>query len=153
MKVGNVNMRIVRKGVKHLRLAVCPPAGEVVITAPLAMDEEAVRLAAVQRLSWIHDRRREFEDQVRQSRRTYESGETHYFLGRRYRLKVVYIRSGSPYSMERKGKSLMMNVYADTPAGNREELLHAWYRRQLREMVTPLLAKWCKRLELTIPVF
>ena len=117
MKVGIVNMRIVRKGVKHLRLAVCPPAGEVVITAPLAMDEEAVRLAAVQRLSWIHDRRREFEDQVRQSRRTYESGETHYFLGRRYRLKVVYIRPGSPYSMERKGKSLMMNVYADTPAG------------------------------------
>ena len=63
MKVGNVNMRIVRKEVKHLRLAVCPPSGEVVITAPLAMDEEAVRLAAVQRLSWIHDRRREFEDQ------------------------------------------------------------------------------------------
>ena len=95
-------MRIVRKGVKHLRLAVCPPSGEVVITAPLAMDEEAVRLAAVQRLSWIHDRRREFEDQERQSRRTYESGETHYFLGRRYRLKVVYIRPGSPYSMEGK---------------------------------------------------
>lgn len=152
MKVGNVNMRIVRKEVKHLRLAVCPPSGEVVITAPLAMDEEAVRLAAVQRLSWIHDRRREFEDQERQSRRTYESGETHYFLGLRYRLKVVYIRPGSPYSMERKGKSLMMNVYADTPAGNREELLHAWYRRQLRAIVTPLLEQWCKRLELETPV-
>ena len=46
----------------------------------------------------------------------------------------------------------MMKVYADTPAGNREELLHAWYRRQLRAIVTPLLEQWCKRLELETPV-
>lgn len=46
-----------------------------------------------------------------------------------------------------------MNVYAETTPGNREELLHAWYRHQLRDMVTPLLVKWCKRLELTVPVF
>ena len=38
MKIGGINVRIVRKGVKHLRLSVCPPSGEVVITAPLAMD-------------------------------------------------------------------------------------------------------------------
>lgn len=153
MKVGGINVRIVRKNVKLLRLSVCPPYGEVVITAPLAMDEDAVRLAAVQRLTWIHARRREFEDQERQSLRTYESGETHYFLGRRYRLKVIHIRSGEPHSIERKGKFFVMNVYSETTPGNREELLHAWYRRQLREMVTPLLDKWCKRLELTVPVF
>ncbi len=152
MKVGDVNVRVVRRGVKHLRLSVCPPSGEVVITAPLAMDEDAVRLAAVQRLSWIHARRREFENQERQSLRTYESGETHYFLGRRYRLKVVSVRPGSPHSIERKGKFLMMNVYPETTQGNREELLHAWYRRQLRDMATPLLDRWCKRLKLSTPV-
>lgn len=105
MKVGGINVRIVRKGVKHLRLSVCPPSGEVVITAPLAMDEDAVRLAAVQRLTWIHARRREFDDQERQSLRTYESGETHYFLGRRYRLKVVHIRSGEPHCIDPRGNS------------------------------------------------
>lgn len=153
MKVGGINVRIVKKSVKHLRLSVCPPSGEVVITAPLAMDEDAVRLAAVQRLTWIHARRREFEDQERQSIRTYESGETHYFLGRRYRLKVAHIRPGESHGIERKGRFLVMNVYVETTPGNREELLHAWYRHQLRKMVIPLLDKWCRRLDISVPVF
>ena len=117
MKVGNVNMRIVRKGVKHLRLAVCPPAGEVVITAPLAMDEEAVRLAAVQRLSWIHDRRREFEDQVRQSRRTYESGETQYGAEG----KIPYDERLCRYTRRQSGRTPAC-VVSPSAAGNGNSL-------------------------------
>ena len=43
----------------------------------------------VGKLAWIKRQRARFQAQPRQSEREMVSGESHYFLGRRYRLRVV----------------------------------------------------------------
>jgi len=55
----------------------------------MAVDDEAVRLAVVGKLGWIKRQRAKFQAQPRQSQRRMVSGESHYFLGQRYRLKVI----------------------------------------------------------------
>src|SRR5438128_999012 len=87
--VGGLPVQIVRKAIKNLHLGVYPPNGRVRVAAPLAVSDHAVRLAVVGKLGWIKRQRARFADQPRQSQRELVSGESHYFLGRRYRLRVI----------------------------------------------------------------
>src|SRR5882672_7391152 len=89
MRVSGLAVQIVRKDIKNLHLGVYPPSGRVRVAAPLVVSTEAVRLAVVDKLGWIKRQRERFLKQPRQSRREMINGESHYFLGRRYRLRVL----------------------------------------------------------------
>ena len=92
--VSGIQVEVVRKPIKNLHLSVHPPDGRVRVSAPSHIDDEAVRLAIVSKLPWIRRHQQTFADQPRQSQREMVSGESHYFLGRRYRLNVI--ERGSP---------------------------------------------------------
>lgn len=139
--VGGLPVQIVRKAIKNLHLGVYPPNGRVRVAAPLAVSDHAVRLAVVGKLGWIKRQRARFADQPRQSRRELVSGETHYFLGRRYRLKVIE-HQGPGRVVLRNRATLELWVRAGTDASGRDQVLQRWYRERLRELVPALLTKW-----------
>ena len=139
--VGGLPVQIVRKAIKNLHLGVYPPNGRVRVAAPLAVSDRAVRLAVVGKLGWIKRQRARFADQPRQSRRELVSGETHYFLGRRYRLRVIE-HPGPGRVVLRSRTTLELWVRAGSDANARDQVLQRWYRDRLRELVPPLLAKW-----------
>ena len=87
--VNGLPVQIVRKAIKNLHLGVYPPDGRVRVAVPLVVTDRAVRLAVTGKLGWIKRQQARFETQPRQSKREMVTGETHYFLGRRYRLRVV----------------------------------------------------------------
>src|SRR5437588_8864349 len=89
LTVSGLKVHIVRKAIKNLHLGVYPPGGRVRVAAPLSISDSAVRMAVVGKLGWIKRQRKRFQLQPRQSRREMVSGESHYFLGRRYRLRIV----------------------------------------------------------------
>ncbi len=84
--VSGVRVQVVRKAIKNLHLGVYPPEGRVRVAAPMAVSDDAVRLAVVGKLGWIKRQRTRFKAQLRQSEREMVSGESHYFLGQRYSL-------------------------------------------------------------------
>lgn len=134
-------MEVVRKNIKHLHLAVYPPNGRVRVAAPLRLNDEAVRLAVISRLAWIKRQQAKFEGQERQSAREYVSGESHYFQGRRYRLNVVY-HDGLPHVTIRTNTRLDLIVRLGSDLAQRERVMLAWYRQQLKLLIPPLIAKW-----------
>ena len=89
IEVGGLSVEIVRKDIKNFYIGVHPPNGRVRVSAPLHLDDDAVRMAIITRLGWIRRQREAFERQERQSQREFVTGESHYFVGRRYRLNVV----------------------------------------------------------------
>jgi predicted metal-dependent hydrolase len=134
-------VEVVRKSIKNLHLSVHPPDGRVRVSAPQHVDDEAVRLAVVSKLPWIRRHQKTFVDQPRQSQREMIGGESHYFLGRRYRLNVTE-RNG-PNRITLDGPSeLTMQVRPNTDRDKREQLLNDWYRRRMKELVPDLIAKW-----------
>ena len=133
-------VQIVRKAIKNLHLGVYPPNGRVRVAVPLRVNDDAVRLALVGKLGWIKRQRVKFETQSRQSKREMVSGESHYFLGRRYRLSVVP-HDGAPKVLTRK-KLIELYVRRETNARQRERVLRRWYRQRLKEMIPPLVEKW-----------
>ena len=140
---------VVRKNIKNLHLAVYPPNGRVRVAAPLRVNDEAVRLAVISRLAWIKRQQAKFEGQDRQSAREYVSGESHYYLGRRYRLNVIY-HDGLPRVVIRNKTILDLYARTGSDAAQRERVFLAWYRGQLKAMAPPLIAKWEPILGVTV---
>lgn len=138
--VGGVRVQVLSKDIKNLHLGVYPPNGRVRVAAPLRVSDSAVRLAVVGKLGWIKRQRAKFEAQPRQSRREMVSGESHYFLGRRYRLRVIE-REGSPMVVVRS-RFIKLQVRPETRARQRDIILQQWYRQQLKQLIAPLVVQW-----------
>lgn len=143
--VSGLTVEVVRKPIKNLHLGVYPPQGRVRVAAPLAVDDEAVRLAVVGKLGWIKRQRAKFQAQPRQSQRRMVSGESHYFLGRRYRLRV-HETTGALRIALRGTATMDLFVRPDTTAERREQVLHDFYRAELKRLVPELLEKWQPKL-------
>ena len=133
-------MHVVRKDIKNLHLSVLPPEGTVRVSVPKHLTAARVRAAIATKLTWIKKRQKEFAAQPRHSKRELVTGESHYLLGRRYRLSVIE-RHGK-HEVVQKKTTLQMFVHPSTITKNRQKLLNEWYREQLKARVPTLLAKW-----------
>lgn len=139
--VSGVRVAVVRKAIKNLHLGVYPPNGRVRVAAPLTVTDEAVRLAVVGKLGWIKCQQERFKRQPRQSQREMVSGESHYFLGRRCRLRVHYHEG--PVRMALCGKTVIdLFIRSGASREDRESALQRWYREQMKALIAPLLEKW-----------
>ncbi len=149
LTVNGLPVSIVRKDIKNLHLGVYPPHGRVRVAVPLAVTDEAVRLAVVGKLGWIKRQRARFKAQPRQSAREMVRGESHYFLAIRYRLRVIQ-QSGAPRVVLPNRSTMELYVQPGTTAEQRERVLHWWYRQQLKELIPPLLEKWQSALGIQV---
>jgi len=141
IRVSGLAVQIVRKDIKNLHLGVYPPNGRVRVATPLRVNDNAVRLAVIGKLGWINRQQARFDAQSRQSEREMVSGESHYFLGRRYRLNVIE-HNGPSKVVLRKKTTIDLYVRPKTSAVQREMVLQRWYRQQLAALVPPLMDKW-----------
>ena len=139
--VGGMAVDVVRKDIKNLHLGVYPPHGRVRVAAPLVVSDEAVRLAVIDKLGWIRRQKAKFAEQPRQSQREMVSGESHYFLGRRYRLRV-HEHDGPAKVAVRGIASLDLFVRPGATQDHREAVLMRWHRAQLKALIPGLLEKW-----------
>lgn len=145
ISVSGMQVEVVRKDIKNLHLGVYPPSGRVRVAVPLRVTNDSVRLAIIGKLGWIKRQRSKFESQARQSEREMVSGESHYFLGRRYRLRVVH-HDAPPKVVIRSTTVLELHVRHELDAKHREQVLQQWYRQQLKRLVPRLIDKWQEKL-------
>jgi predicted metal-dependent hydrolase len=152
IRVSGQAVQIIRKDIKNLHLGVYPPNGRVRVAAPLRVGDDAVRLAVIGKLGWIKRQQARFKAQARQTDREMVSGESHYYLGRRYRLRVVE-GNGPSRVMLRSRSTLEIQTRGEYSAKKREQVLLRWYRERLRELVPPLMAKWEAILDIGAAAF
>jgi predicted metal-dependent hydrolase len=139
--VNDIVIDVIQKDIKNIHLAVYPPMGRVRIAAPINVDDEAVRLFAISKLTWIKKNQAKYVTQERQSVRKYISGESHYFRGQRYLLNVIH-NSGYPRVVIRNKKNIDLYVKEDYTIEQRENVMTNWYRKNLKEQIPSLIEKW-----------
>ena len=81
LQIGNVSIAVTKKNIKNMYIRVLPPDGIVQITAPQTASDDAIRMFAVSRISWIKKQKQNFENQARQTKRQYVTGECYYVWG------------------------------------------------------------------------
>lgn len=149
--LGEITAEVVQKDIKNIHLSVYPPSGRVKIAAPLRMDMETIRIFAISKLGWIRRQQTKLRNQEREAPREYVSRESHYYLGKRYLLKVVE-RDSKP-SVAIKHDKLILQVKPATNTEQRQVLLQEWYREQLKALVPNYIAKWEKVMGVEVAEF
>lgn len=138
-----INFLVVRRTRKTLEIAV-EPDSTVSVAAPISTSAENIKSRVRKRASWIVAQQRYFEQfNPRTPRRYYLSGETHLYLGRQYRLKVVPSECGTVKLF--RGRIV---VQSSRPHDTNEtkKLLDKWYETRAN-------AKLRERLEACLQSF
>lgn len=141
--LNGIIISVVRKHIKNMYIRVMPPDGEVKITAPYRVSDDSIRRFAISRISWIEKQKKYFEEQSRQIKREYITGESSYLWGRRYCLDVCYTNTKSQAYLS--GEKLVLQIRKESTPKQRENVLNEWYRKQLKEAV-PDIFKRCENL-------
>ncbi len=141
--IANLEIDVIRKDIKNMHLAVYPPNGRIKISAPSIADEEVVRLFAISKLNWIKKHVKNFREQPRESKRAIVTGESHYYLGKRYMLKVMEHPGYSKVELTGT-KTIFLKIKPDLSNEERSAIFKEWYRKQLKQIVPELIIKWEK---------
>lgn len=140
--LGNISIAVEQKEIKNIHLSVYPPDGRVRIAAPSAMDLDTIRIFAISKLDWIKNQQEALQAQEREPPRTYVNRESHYFMGKRYLLKIKE-KAAKPH-IEIDHKYIHLYVRPGSSATKRKEVMEAWYRAELKKRVPALITKWEK---------
>ncbi len=124
-----------------MHLYVKPPNGNVTVSAPLSMSDDAIERFVRTKISWIKMQISKYDNQLRQSEREYVSGETLYFWGKQYYLLTEY---GKKNSIVLSGDKAVLTVRKESTAEQRENFVREWYRELLKTEIARLLPKWEK---------
>jgi predicted metal-dependent hydrolase len=143
LNVGGIEITAEKKYIKNMYIRVVPPDGKVRITAPMAATEDAIRMFAESRISWIEKQRKKFVDKPRQAELRYVTGESFYLWGNRYYLNVVYSSICNDVALS--GQRIFLQVRPDSTPQQRANVMDNWYREILKEAITPVFEK-CERL-------
>lgn len=131
---------IVRRDRATLEIAVEPDAS-VVVAAPLDASLAAIEMKVRKRAAWIRRQQRYFIQFLPHTPdRQYLAGETHLYLGRQYRLKVVpHVRA----TVKLARGFIVVQTHRPNRAEVTRELVEDWYRVRAN-------AKFAERLEVNL---
>lgn len=121
------------------------PGGTLVVEAPVGTPETKIRAGVQKRARWIMDHLARFEEYRRHVvPRDYSSGETHFYLGRRYKLQIV-ARPGARRAM----RLVAGRMEVTAPNGDAVDArlaLQRWYRLRALAYFTARTARWAAAL-------
>jgi predicted metal-dependent hydrolase len=142
--LGDLAVEVIHKDIKNLHLSVHPPEGRVRVAAPRHLSLDAIRAFAIGKLPWIRQQQRKLQEQEREAPREFLHRESHYVWGQRCLLDVVE-QDAAP-SVDWRHHRLTLIVRSGLAPERRADVLEAWYRAQVREVVEPMKAEWERRI-------
>src|SRR5690554_419625 len=145
LTINNITIDVVRKNIKNMHLAVYPPSGRVRIAVPEHVNDQAVRLFAISKLSWIKRNQRKYINQERLAPLVYKERESHYFLGQRLLLRIKETTGKAKAVMP--GKTYLdVYIKKGTDEEGIQKLIDAWYRIELKKILPELIDYWQQKI-------
>jgi hypothetical protein len=148
IQLGDIVIAMTRKDIKHVHLSVHPPGGRVTLVAPMGTRPEVARAYAVSKLGWIRRQQARLRGQARETPRRFVERESHHLWGRRYLLTVAE-KDAKP-SVRLSHRRITLTVRPGSRAGKRAEVIHAWHKSLLHEVVPVFIRKWEPKLKVKV---
>ncbi len=138
-----IEYTLIRRDRKTLEISVLPNMS-VEVVAPQQAPLEKIEAKILKRGLWIIEQQLFFKAlQPFDGARSYVSGESHYYLGRRYRLKVV---EATERVVKLQGQFLWVYTPDRSKPKHIQKQVQAWYKKQALRKFTERLAICHKRL-------
>jgi len=140
ININGILIDVEKKNVKNLRLAVYPPDGHVKISAPLFMKDVEIYSFAMAKSDWIQKHRQKYAGGKVYVPLRYVEGETHYYLGNSYILRVNEQNKRTKIVLCEN--QIVLTIKPRSTKAQRIKALDSWYRERLNEITPGLIAKW-----------
>jgi len=141
VQIGNLQVEVVRKNIRSLRLTVYAPDGRIRVAVPTRTSTAAIEEFVLARRTWIRKHQEKFQARVHPTEPAYVSGETHYYQGIGHELRILPT-TGAPRVSCSENQVLELYVRENSTREQREKILTAWYREQLKRQLPELIAQW-----------
>lgn len=113
------------------------PDSRVLVRAPIDCPEALIAERVQRRAAWISRQLAEFEEyRPRTPARQYVNGESHLYLGRQHRLKLV---PGDAAGVKLTRGQLLVTLPGEPDVERAKALLHRWYLDRARAVFTEVL--------------
>lgn len=129
--IEGLEIDIIRKRVKNLNLRVYPD-GRIRLSAPLRLPDHEIHSFVLSKLSWIKKQKARFPKKLE-----YVSGETHYFLGKKYKLAVIPTEDSPRVEINQEH----IDLYAK-PKSDSQKMLYEFYHSELKKQLPLFIEKW-----------
>lgn len=134
-----INIRIFLKPRKRLSITVHPDM-QVTAKAPDIYSLDRIKKAIEKKASWIYKQLNYFEDfQPIIPERKFISGETHYYIGRQYRLRI---RKGDKTQVKLIGRFFQMELPDTNDSKKAKKLMQRWYLSHAKILLTNRILKY-----------
>jgi predicted metal-dependent hydrolase len=121
------------------------PDRRVVVRAPTGCAEAVITQRVRKRAGWISRQLADFQRySPRTPQRQYVSGETHLYLGRQYRLKLV---AGEPASVRMNRGQLVATLPGRADSERVKAMLHRWYLDRAMAVFKKVLDEYLPRFK------
>jgi predicted metal-dependent hydrolase len=142
-----INFNVIFKERETVGISVLPDSS-VEVSAPTATPIENIQELVLKRAAWILRQQRSFSEfnAVASSPRRYLSGETIYYLGKQYRLKVLEVENGKKEIVSLKSGYFFVKVKDKTDKDNIKKLLENWLLAKAKIHFEKHLAKCWERV-------
>jgi len=148
IELGEVQIELSWKAIKHAHLSVHPPNGRVTLVVQDGARFEVARAYAISKLGWIRQQQQQFSEQSREAPRAFVERESHFLWGRRYLLSVVE-QKGKPY-VSLGHQRITLYVRPESEANKRITVMHEWHKSLLHSAIPPLIRKWEVKLGVNV---
>lgn len=138
--VGGIPVAFFRKRVRYLRMAVCPPDGEVRVSVPWHVPEAEAVAFVRGRLDWVRARIDAMRRAPRPAPCRYETGDDVEVFGETVRLRVVEAEGRASPRLD--GGELVLPVHPGATEAERRVVFAVWLRARLAEKLSALVARW-----------
>jgi len=132
---------VIRKDIKHIRLAVYPSNSRVLISAPFYVNDKQILSFATSKLSWIKRHRQKFKELKSDQELYFVSNEQHFFFGQPYLLDVVE-QNEVPKVILKNENCIGLFVRPNTIVEKRQSIMNEWYRSELKKVIPPIIESY-----------
>jgi predicted metal-dependent hydrolase len=148
IQLGDIEVKVTRKSVKHAHLSVHPPKGRVTLVAPDGTRPEVARAFAIGKLGWIREQQLRMQQQAREAPRRFVERESHDLWGRRHLLTVRYQDAKPSVALDHR--RITLSVRPGASAAKRQEVMHEWHKSLLHKVVPAMIGKWERKLGVNV---
>lgn len=143
---------VIRRSDRRATVALAIDDGRLVVTAPTRATVDRLNAVVRGKALWVKQNLRTAGTETAPSPREFVSGETHRYLGRQYRLRVVPGAPDLEVKMD-KGWLVVPVPRVQEPEKSRfvRGALVQWYRSHAEDRLPERVAVWTKRFGITTP--
>ncbi len=146
VKINNLDILILRKAVKKIYLRIATNDGKIYLVAPRKTSDQYIKKLIIDKYSWIKKNHEHFAKNHNQNL-CFKNGETIDFLGKKLNLEIVYYQLKTRVFTDYEHK-IIIHINNELSIDEYSKLLNQFYRFELMKILTPMVSKWQKIMNL-----